>query len=176
MDPSQLRLPEALVNALHEWAHVADTVVHDESARSGSDAALVVRRGRQLALRLALETGGEVGCIDPISGKAARLDPHAERRARLRRRPRPGHPTPWATGLTVSAVVGAMVVIALVVVSQGLAEVSFPLALGVNVAVAAGFAPSIWLGRRVLVWRWVAFGVAGGILLAWLALLLAALG
>lgn len=180
VDPSRLQLPDTLVEALHEWAHVADTITREESGKDASAATLVARRGRQLALRLALETGGEVGCRNPLSGNVDRVGPQRNGRpTQLRRRGRPGlvnAPTPWGTGLTVSGIIAAIVVIALFVVSTGLAEVSVLLAWGVNVAVAAGFAPSIWLGRRVPVWRWVAFGTATGIGLAWLALLLSTLG
>jgi len=42
--------------------------------------------------------------------------------------------------------------------------------------VAAGLAPSMWLTRAIPVWRWVAYGAAGGILLTWITLLLSLLG
>ncbi|MGH2843054.1 MAG: DUF2537 domain-containing protein [Solirubrobacteraceae bacterium] len=69
----------------------------------------------------------------------------------------PGEPTPWATGLTVSVVVAAIVVIALLSLAQGLA-------------------PAMWLGRATLIWRWVAYGTAAGIAATWSALLLSLLG
>jgi hypothetical protein len=181
VDPARLELPNTLVEALHEWAHVVDTVTRNGNSTSEANAEVVSQRGHQLAIRLAVETGGEVGYVDPLSGEVNRVgrqrpnrsaSPAARRRG-IRRRP---GPTPWATGLTVSAIIGAIVVIALVVVTLGLAEVNVLLAAAVNLAVVAGLAPSIWLGRRVLVWRWVAFGTAGGIVLAWIALLLSALG
>jgi hypothetical protein len=175
LDPSRLQLPHALIEAMHEWAHVVDTLATQQEL-VGDSIEVASRRGRQLAMRLAVETGGEVGYLDPLSGEVNRV---GRRRRAQRGRARgygPPPPTPWATGLTVSAVIAAMVVIALVIVTLGLAEVNGLLALGVNLAVVAGFAPSIWLGRRVLVWRWVAFGAAGGIVLAWIALLLSTLG
>lgn len=177
IDPSRLRLPDGLVRALHEWAQVADTVTHGEAEEDS--AAVVARRGRQLATRLALETGGEVGYVDPLSGRLARVGRGRAATALAEVGPKTDPqqpPTPWATGLTVSAVIAAITAIVLVVVSTGLGEVNVFLAFAVNLAVAAGFAPSIWLGRNVLVWRWVAFGAAAGIVLAWLALLLNALG
>ena len=44
-----------------------------------------------------------------------------------------------------------------------------------NVVIAVGLAPSVWLARHAPGWRWVAFGVVGGIGVAWVALLFTAL-
>lgn len=198
LDAAQLGLPESLVTSLHEWARVAGTVIGDSdpgasntgasnAGASGADgsAELVSRRGRQLAVRLAVETGGEVGYADPVSGQIARIGSTRTSRTangQVPNRPRAfggplaPPPTPWATGLTVSAIVAALMTVALTVVTVGLATVNAFLAVGVNLAVAAGFAPSIWLGRRVLVWRWVGFGVGAGIAASWIALLLSLLG
>jgi Protein of unknown function (DUF2537) len=63
-----------------------------------------------------------------------------------------------------------------VTVSVGLGETSWWLAVLANLVICGGLAPSVWLARNVLVWRWVAFGVIAGLGLAWLGLLLAALG
>lgn len=87
----------------------------------------------------------------------------------------PGEPTPWATGLTVSAVTAAIVGIGLGSLSQGLAPNGPGLVALANLLVAAGLAPSIWLGRATPIWRWVAYGTATGILLTWIALLLSLL-
>lgn len=191
--PERLRLSAALVDALHEWARVAAQVAEGGDPDGSSAARMVSRRGRQLTARLAVETGDEVEYVDPLSGRVYRETPRQTHRAAGAR---PGEgarhrgvpaatvqaatdrsgPVPWGTGLAVSAIVAAIVVVALVVVSSGLAEVSAVLALVVNAAVAAGFAPSIWLGRQVPVWRWVALGTAAGIVLAWFALLLSLLG
>ncbi|MGH3902168.1 MAG: DUF2537 domain-containing protein [Pseudonocardiaceae bacterium] len=87
----------------------------------------------------------------------------------------PGEPTPWATGLTVSAVTAVIVGIALLSLSQGLATVGvWPVVLA-NLLVAAGLAPSMWLARATPIWRWIAYGAAAGILLTWIALLLSLL-
>lgn len=174
-DPARLRLPEALVTALHEWAGVAELVQTGESVQTGE---IVSRRGRQLAMRLAAETGGRIGYVDPLSGELAQIGrPRSAHAVRRRGKPvAPVHPTPWATGLTISVVVAAIVAIILSVVSQGLADVSGFLAVFVNIAIAAGFAPSIWLGRNVPVWRWVAFGTAAGLVASWIAGLLSLLG
>lgn len=185
--PEALELPETLVQSLHEWAGVVGTL---EPVDATSDSAEVLsRRGRQLAVRLATEVGGQVGYHDPLSGKLTRVGRQrpversatratAEQDADTTRLPPPGQapPTPWGTGLAVAAIVAALVAVALVIISAGLAEVNVLLAIAVNLAVAAGTAPSIWIGRRLLVWRWVALGAAGGIVLAWIALLLSTLG
>ncbi|TWF92521.1 DUF2537 domain-containing protein [Saccharopolyspora dendranthemae] len=174
-DPARLRLPEALVTALHEWASVAELVQTGESAQTGE---IVSRRGRQLAMRLAAETGGRIGYVDPFSGELAQIGrPRSAQAVRRRGRPiAPVPPTPWGTGLMISAVIAAIVAITLVVVSQGLADVNGFLAVFVNIAIAAGFAPSIWLGRNVPVWRWVAYGTAAGLVASWIAGFLSTLG
>jgi hypothetical protein len=87
-----------------------------------------------------------------------------------------GEPTPWATGLTVSAMTAVIVGIALFSLSQGLATVGvWPVVLA-NLLVAAGLAPSMWLARATPIWRWVAHGTAAGILLTWITLFLSLLG
>jgi hypothetical protein len=87
----------------------------------------------------------------------------------------PGEPTPWATGLAVSAVAAVIVGIALLSLSQGLASNGRGLVVLANLLVAAGLSPSIWLGRATPIWRWVAYGTAAGIALTWIALLLSLL-
>jgi hypothetical protein len=87
----------------------------------------------------------------------------------------PGEPTPWATGLIVSAMAATVVGVALLSLSQDLASNGAWLVVLANLLVAAGLAPSIWLGRVTPIWRWVAYGTAAGIVLAWLALLLSLL-
>jgi len=62
--------------------------------------------------------------------------------------------------------------VTVVSLSLGLGETSHWLALVANVLVVGGLAPSVWLGRRVPVWRWVAYGVVTGVLVAWLVLIL----
>ncbi|MBA2472607.1 MAG: hypothetical protein DLM61_09120 [Pseudonocardiales bacterium] len=86
-----------------------------------------------------------------------------------------GEPTPWATGLTVSAVAAAIVGVALLSLSQGLASNGVGAVVLANVLVAAGLTPSLWLGRATPIWRWVAYGAAAGIVLTWIALLLSLL-
>lgn len=87
----------------------------------------------------------------------------------------PGEPTPWATGLLVSAMTATVVGVALLSLSQDLASNGAWLVVLANLLVAAGLAPSIWLGRATPIWRWVAYGTAAGIVFAWVALLLSLL-
>jgi hypothetical protein len=87
----------------------------------------------------------------------------------------PGEPTPWATGLIVSAMAATVVGFALLSLSQDLAPNGAWLVVLANLLVAAGLAPSIWLGRAIPIWRWVAYGAAAGIVLTWLILLLSLL-
>lgn len=172
-DPARLNLPGSLVTALHEWARVVDTVGSQGGAAQDS---VLSHRSRQLAMRLALETGGEVGYRDPLSGEMHAVRWHTKSATRRTGGPQPQAQTPWATGLTISAVVAVMVAVAFVVVTLGLAQINVLVAVAVNLVVAAGFAPSIRLGSRILVWRWVAYGAAAGIVLSWIALLFSILG
>ncbi|MGH3755190.1 MAG: DUF2537 domain-containing protein [Pseudonocardiaceae bacterium] len=88
----------------------------------------------------------------------------------------PGEPTPWATGLTVSAVTAVVVGIGLFSLSQALERAGFwPVALA-NLLVATGLVPSMWLAWATPIWRWVAYGTAAGIPLTWIALLFSLLG
>ena len=87
----------------------------------------------------------------------------------------PREPTPWATGLTVTALTAVIVGIALFSLSVGLATVGiWPVVLA-NLLVAAGLAPSMWLARSTPTWRWVAYGADTGGPLTWIALLLSLL-
>jgi hypothetical protein len=88
----------------------------------------------------------------------------------------PGEPTPWATGLAVSAVAAVIVGIELLSLSQGLAPNGRGFVVLANLLVAAGLSPSLWLGRATPIWRWVVYGTAAGIVLTWFALLLSLLG
>ncbi len=65
--------------------------------------------------------------------------------------------------------------IGLLSLSQGLASNGPGVVALANLLVAAGLAPSIWLGRATPIWRWVAYGTAVGIILAWITLLLSLL-
>lgn len=154
-------LPDGLAADLHEWARVAGAV-RRAGAAGGEAGTLVSRRGRQLADRLAAGTGARVGYVDPVRGGVEVLLPR--------------EPTPWGTGLAVSALAAVLAGVAVFALSIGLAGVSGWLAVLGNLLMAAGIAPSVWFAGSLPVWRWVAFGVAAGVPLAWVALLLGTLG
>lgn len=88
----------------------------------------------------------------------------------------PPGPTPWATGLVVSAFAAVVVLAAVVTLVRGLAEVTWLLGAMGLVVVTGGLAPSIWLARHTPLWRWVGLGVAAGIAISWIAVILATLG
>jgi hypothetical protein len=176
VDPGNLPLGADLADALQEWAEVVVVVERALVAGSaGTATALVSRRGRQLAKRLAEVMGTPVSYADPLTGEVdvigvpERTAP--PRAARHARRAPVAEPTPWGTGLTLSAFAAVIAVFATLTLSLGLGRSNPWLALGANVMVAGGLAPSLWLARNVLVWRWVAYGVVAGILLAWVGLL-----
>ncbi|EME54528.1 DUF2537 domain-containing protein [Amycolatopsis decaplanina] len=175
VDPHSLAIGSDLAQALHEWARVASAV-----GGSGTEAASVVsQRGRQLAQRVAATMGTSVRFVDPVSGDGVIVDPPAPApRSELARRlfgtPDPaGEPTPWLTGLTVSAFVAAVVVVAMLALANTLArETSGWLALLASAVVTAGITPSLWLARRVPIVRWASFGAAAGIVIAWIGVLI----
>lgn len=173
VDPHSLPLGADLAEALHEWAKVADAVVRTETPADGVASALVTRRGKQLAGRIAAAMNTPVQYTDPVSGELVSVEaPKEPVETPKVPAPEPPEPTPWGTGLTVSFITAAVVTFTVVSLSLGLGETSGWLALVANVLVVGGLAPSVWLGRKVPVWRWVAYGVVTGVLVAWLALIL----
>ena len=179
VDPHTLPLGAGLAEALHEWAKVADAVTRTDAPSDGAASALVTRRGRQLAGRLAADMGTPVEYTDPVTGELVVVDapeaagePEDEVAAE---EPEPQEETPWGTGLTVSFIVAAVVTFTVYTLSVGLGETSQWLALLANVLVVGGITPSVWLARKMPVWRWVAYGVVAGVLAAWLSLLLTTL-
>jgi len=166
-EPGRLPLGTELTDALQEWAKVAAAV---RRAAPGSAAGAVVsRRGLQLAGRVATSLGVAVRYVDPLSGTESVVEP-VTNPAPAASPPRPTEPVPWLTGLTVSAAGTALVVVTVVTLAVTLAETYALLALGSNVVVTAGLLPSLWLIHRQPIWRWIAYGVAVGIGIAWLAL------
>jgi len=79
-------------------------------------------------------------------------------------------PVPWATGLALAAFSALVVAVAVWVLSAGLAG-SPVLAVGVNLLVAGGLAPAMWLSRGLPVLRWIALGSAVGVLAGWVCAL-----
>ncbi|MEJ2853849.1 MULTISPECIES: DUF2537 domain-containing protein [unclassified Saccharothrix] len=171
VDPHTLPLGAGLADALHEWAKVAEAVVRTDPPATGAAGALVTRRGRQLAGRLAADMGTPVAYTDPVTGEQFLVEAPAPDRPPVEEPVPQEEPTPWGTGLTVSVFTAAVVTFMVVTLSLGLGETSSWLALLANVLVVGGIAPSVWLARKVMVWRWVAYGVVAGVLLAWFALI-----
>lgn len=164
VDPDTLPLGADLAAALHEWARVAGAV---RGSDAGTASAVVSRRGHQLAARVADAMGAPVSYVDPLSGEVSLIEPPT---AAPEPAPAPAEPTPWSTGLVVSAFTLVVVLFSVATLSTTLVETNPLLAVGSTVVVTAGLLPSVWLTRRVPVWRWVAGGVVGGIALGWLAL------
>ncbi len=189
VDPHSLALGAGLADALHEWARVADAVHRNGQSDESAAAKLISRRGQQLAGRIAAVMGRPVSYADPLTGEVTEIavpeqepaehGPVATWWARQgepedRRRPAT-EPTPWATGLTVTGFTTVLVLIVVVTLSLALGAASDWLALIANAVIALGLAPSVWLARRAPVWRWVAYGVVAGIVVAWITLLFTAL-
>ena len=84
--------------------------------------------------------------------------------------------TPWGTGLTVAALVAAVIGAAVVVLGVGLIRVHPLLAVGLNMVAVGGLAPTVWSWRRRPVWRWFVLGGGVGVACAWVALVALALG
>jgi hypothetical protein len=110
----------------------------------------------------------------PVSARPTRaVSPLARPLAELTE---PPGPTPWATGLTIAAFVAVFLMLADVAVCRAFAEAFGLLWIPANLLVGIGLAPSVWLLRRTPLWRWPALGVAAGLLVSWVVLLLAMLG
>lgn len=168
-----------LTGDLDEWAEVVAVVCeHDEPDPDA--VALVTARGRRLAARLAAAAGTSVGYTDPAGGAVVDVaaPPHD---VRTDDEAPPvvtpvAEPTPWATGLTVSAFVAVITLAAVVTLVRGLAELGWLLGVLGLAVVTAGLGPSIWLARHTPLWRWVAYGAAAGLAVSWLSSALASLG
>lgn len=168
MNPGGLPLGTELTDALHEWAKVAAAVSRAEPGVAAGS--VVSRRGLQLAGRVATSLGVPVRYVDPLTGKSALIEPAAVVAPPPPPPVRRPEPVPWLTGLTVSGASLALVVVTVVTLATTLAETYSLLAVASNVVVTAGLLPSLWLIHRQPIWRWVAYGVAVGIAVSWLAL------
>jgi hypothetical protein len=195
IDPHSLAIGAELAEALHEWARVAAAV-----SRSGQDsdlpaakqaaASVVSQRGRQLAARVAAVMGTPVHYLDPVTQTEVLIVPPNQPVGQESAPARPptviervfgapdpaGEPTPWLTGLTVSAFVAAVIIVAMLALAGTLAqETSGWLALLASVVVTGGIAPSLWLARRLPILRWVALGAVAGVLVSWVGVLVVSL-
>ncbi|MGI8416648.1 MAG: DUF2537 domain-containing protein [Nakamurella sp.] len=78
----------------------------------------------------------------------------------------------WAPGITLAVFMALLVAVALLVLTTGLSNVP-ALAIGVNVVIAAGMAPALWLSRGLPVLRFLAAGAAVGMVAGWICILVA---
>jgi Protein of unknown function (DUF2537) len=181
IDPHSLALGPELADALHEWARVAAAVRRAaDTGERGEAAAVVARRGRQLAARVATVMGTQVHYVDPVTDTVSVVPPSPARHQAVPSLMRRvfgvaevgNEPTPWGTGLVVAGFVAVVVAIAMLALAAALAaETTGWLVLVASVVVTAGLAPSLWLARRLPIVRWVALGVAAGCVLAWFGIL-----
>lgn len=167
-----------LAEALDEWARVCAAV-----RRNGGDAGrkVVSRRGRQLVSRVAAALDEPVRYRDPMTDETTLVSPPragAHPAAVAPERERGGtvvDPTLWATGLTVAGFVAVCVVVAMLALASTLAsETTGWVAVVAAAVVTGGLAPSLWLGRRVPVVRWIVLGAVVGTALSWIGVLLIA--
>lgn len=75
--------------------------------------------------------------------------------------------TPWGPGLAVSAFAGLLACLSIIVLTQGLADRPW-LAILINLVVALGLAPALWLARDLPVLRFVVYGLGLGLLIGWI--------
>jgi hypothetical protein len=169
--PSDPPLPTELEDALREWAAFAVTV---SGSGGHEERDMLQRRGRQLAVRLADALGRTVTYTDPVSGRVEVVP--APPTGPIPRRTDDAEPTPWATGLTVSAFTAVVVAVGDVALSSAFAEAFGLLWVPANILVGLGLAPSLHLLRFTPFWRWPALGAAAGLAAAWVVLLLGLLG
>lgn len=169
LDPYRLAIPPDLSTALTEWAQVVGAIQRADAPEDATAAIVVSRRGRQLADRLSAALGSTVRYHDPLTGEVLVVE--ATRAEAVQEPPAPPEPTPWLTGLTVSVLVATITLSAVLTLAVTLSETSPFLAIGAVVVVTGGLLPSVWLARQVLIWRWVALGVATGLALGWIGML-----
>jgi hypothetical protein len=79
-------------------------------------------------------------------------------------------PTPWGTGLLVTAIVAGLAAVAAYGFGAALAHVHPALSLAINVVAVGGAAPTVWRWRVLPVWRWVVYGAGLGVALGWIGL------
>jgi hypothetical protein len=154
-------LPDEVCQALRQWAWLAG---HTAAAEAVSP------RGEQLAALVALVCGERVEYVDPTSGVVHLVGPERTAADRCSGR----EPTPWATGLTVLGFV-AVVVAALDLALTATLRAEYRWVwIPANLLVGIGLAPTVLLLRRTPFWRWIAYGIAAGLIIGWLVLIVTA--
>lgn len=176
-------LPGGLVEDVQEWARVTVTL----GGADEPEVDAVSRRGRHLAARLSVALGAPVDYLDPVSGhrvalRAVTRTPRpppvplpARSRAPAPAPVPPPEPTPWATGLMLAVLTAGLVFAANVSLAAPMITGLGVLGLVVDVVVAAGLVPALWLNRRAPTWRWAVHGTLAGMAAAVPVLAVAAL-
>jgi hypothetical protein len=162
--PGDAALPAELRADLRQWGAVAASM---RGARPEQQD-IVSRRGRQLAGRVSDVLGRPVEYVDPLTGGRDLVHGRTTEPIPLAR----AEPTPWSTGLTVSAFFAVLAAIGDVTLARAFGEAFGLLWIPANLLVVGGLAPSLWLVRRAPFWRWIGLGVAVGLGVAWIVLLL----
>jgi hypothetical protein len=192
-------LPPELVDALAEWARIAETVPAG-TGRRDPDGIMVSRRGRHLAAWVSVALRVPVDYCDPVSGQRVAL--RAVTRV-LRVPPVPSMPptaqevphdpspiatppeglaasttsaTPWATGLAVVVLVAGLVLLANLALAGPMVAGLGAVGVLIDAVVVAGLVPALWLNRRAPTWRWAVYGTLAGMGLCLPALLVQAFG
>lgn len=84
--------------------------------------------------------------------------------------PASSEPTPWATGLTVTAMIAALCVATDLVLTLSLRMTYGWLWIPANVLLCGGLSPTVWLLRNMPTWRWISYGIVIGFACAWVVL------
>jgi hypothetical protein len=177
-------LPAALVELLGEWARAAEAVERSGAGPRTGEAVRVSRTGRQLAARVSVLLRQSVDYCDPVTGVRIPLraistvsrvpEVSLPRRGRGRVSPVFSEPTPWASGLTVAALVAGLVLLLNLTLAVPMVAGLGLVGLLIDLVVAAGLVPALWLNRHVPTWRWVVWGAFAGMGVALLPLLVVA--
>ncbi|NMO92470.1 DUF2537 domain-containing protein [Actinomycetospora sp. TBRC 11914] len=180
-------LPVELVELLDEWARAAEAVARSGAGPRAGEAVRVSRTGRHLAARVSVALGRSVDYCDPVTGFRIPLRavsavtrvpevtlPRRGRRGRGRASTVFGEPTPWATGLTLAALVAGLVLLLNLTLALPMVAGLGLVGLLIDLVVVAGLVPALWLNRRVPTWRWAVWGAFAGMGVAVLPLLVVA--
>jgi hypothetical protein len=180
-------LPTELTELLEEWARAADAVERSGATARSAEAVRVSRTGRHLAARVSVALKQSVDYRDPVTGVRVPLRavsavtrlpvvplPGRGRRARGRTSTVFSEPTPWATGLTLAVLVGGLVLVVNLTLALPMVAGLGLVGLLIDLVVAAGLVPALWLNRRVPTWRWAVWGAFAGMGVAVLPLLVVA--
>lgn len=180
-------LPAELVELLDEWARAADGLAWSGAGARDGEAVRVSRTGRHLAARVSVALRRSVDYCDPVTGLRIPLRavgattrvpevalPRRGRRGRGRTSTVFGEPTPWATGLTLAALVAGLVLLLNLTLALPMVAGLGLVGLLIDLVVVAGLVPALWLNRHVPTWRWAVWGAFAGMGVAVLPLLVVA--